>query len=399
MKVLLVNKFLYQKGGSETYLFKLGECLAEKGHKVEYFGMDDEKRIVGNSVNSYTSNMDFHNNSLTDKLTYSIKTIYSKEARKKIRLVLDDFQPDVCHLNNFNYQLTPSIILEIVKWRNETGRKCKIVYTAHDLQLVCPNHLMLNPLTKEICDKCIGGNYLNCIKGRCVHGSAVKSAVGAAEAMIWKIYKVYKYIDIIISPSYFLAEKLSYNSNLKNRITVMHNFVESGYGFNTEKSDYILYFGRYSEEKGINTLLKAIDKLPQYNFVFAGSGPLEDEINKRKNVRNIGFLNSESLVRVISEARFTVVPSECYENCPYAVIESQIYSTPVLGADIGGIPELIERGVTGELFESGNEDELVETIVDLMNDEKKVSQYSKNCKSSSFFGIDEYYKNLIKLYE
>lgn len=122
MRVLIINKFLYPNGGSETYIFKLGEALEQHGHEVQYFGMEHEGRCVGNRVNAYTSGMDFHGGSKLSKLTYPIKTIYSKEARVQLRKVLDDFKPEVCHLNNFNYQLTPSIILEIVKWRKETGR-------------------------------------------------------------------------------------------------------------------------------------------------------------------------------------------------------------------------------------------------------------------------------------
>ena len=141
MRVLIINKFLYPNGGSETYIFKLGEALEQHGHEVQYFGMEHEGRCVGNRVNAYTSGMDFHGGSKLSKLTYPIKTIYNKEARVQLRKVLDDFKPDVCHLNNFNYQLTPSIILEIVKWRKETGRDCKIIFTAHDYQLVCPNHI------------------------------------------------------------------------------------------------------------------------------------------------------------------------------------------------------------------------------------------------------------------
>ena len=142
MRILLINKFLHPNGGSETYIFKLGDFLKEQGHEVQYFGMEHEGRCVGNRVNVYTSDMDFHQGSMLAKLTYPVKTIYSSEARKKLRLVLDDFRPDVCHINNFNYQLTPSMILEIAKWRRESGRKCRIVYTAHDYQLVCPNHML-----------------------------------------------------------------------------------------------------------------------------------------------------------------------------------------------------------------------------------------------------------------
>ena len=159
MKILLVNKFLYPNGGSETYIFKLGQQLMAMGHEVQYFGMDHPDRIVGNRVEAYTANMDFHGGSKLAKLIYPIKTIYSAEARKKIRLVLEDFQPDVCHLNNFNYQLTPSILLEIRKWEKESGHKCKILYTAHDYQLVCPNHMCRNPGTNENCEKCLSGNF------------------------------------------------------------------------------------------------------------------------------------------------------------------------------------------------------------------------------------------------
>ena len=113
MKVLMINKFLYHNGGSETYVLKLGEYLQKDGHEVQYFGMAHEERCVGNRVNAYTTNMDFHNGSKWSKITYPIKTIYSSEARKKIRLVLDDFQPDVCHINNFNFQLTQVLFLKL----------------------------------------------------------------------------------------------------------------------------------------------------------------------------------------------------------------------------------------------------------------------------------------------
>ena len=115
--------------------------------------------------------MNFHGGYTLTKLLYPLKTIYNGEARKKIRMVLDDFMPDIVHLNNFTYQLTPSIILEIVKWRKYTGHKCKIIFTAHDYNLICPNHMLHNPLSHENCEKCLDGNFINCVKGKCIHGS------------------------------------------------------------------------------------------------------------------------------------------------------------------------------------------------------------------------------------
>ena len=144
----MVNKFLYPNGGSETYIFKLGEQLVKEGHEVQYFGMEHEGRVVGNRVESYTSNMDFHTGKL-QKLLYPFKIIYSTEARKKIRLVLDDFAPDVVHLNNINFQITPSIIYEIRSYEKKRKKQIKIVFTAHDYQWVCPNHMMMVPATGE----------------------------------------------------------------------------------------------------------------------------------------------------------------------------------------------------------------------------------------------------------
>lgn len=399
MKILMVNKFLYPNGGSETYIFKLGEYLISKGHEVQYFGMEHEGRIVGNNVNAYTSDMDFHNGSLVSKLTYPIKTIYSKEAREKIRLVLNDFKPNVVHLNNFNYQLTPSIILEIRKFEKETGNKVKIVYTAHDSQLVCPNHMMKNPNTNEICEKCLGEKFINCTKGKCIHGSTLKSLIGTMESYFWKLKNVYENIDVMICCSEFMKTKLDTNPIFAKKTVAIHNFVDEIKYTETSKKDYVLYFGRFSEEKGIATLLKVCKSLPNIKFVFAGTGHLESEIANIKNIKNVGFKKGEELATLIREARFSVHPSECYDNCPFSVMESQMYGTPVLGANIGGIPELVEVGVTGELFESGNEKELKQKIKDLWEDKDKTNQYSKNCKDISFDTISEYCEKLIKIYK
>ena len=395
MKILMINKFLYPNGGSETYILKLGAQLEKMGHEVQYFGMEHEGRIVGNRVEAYTSNMDFHGGSKLAKLIYPIKTIYSAEARKKIRLVLDDFQPDVCHLNNFNYQLTPSIILEIRKWEKQTGHKCKIIYTAHDYQLVCPNHMCNNPNTHENCEKCLGGHFLNCTKGRCIHGSLAKSAIGTMEATFWKWMGVYKQIDTVICCSRFMKTKLDTNPVFAKKTVAMHNFVDPVENKEVQKKDYVLYFGRYSQEKGISTLVQAAKELPEIPFIFAGSGPLEYLLADVQNIQNVGFQRGEALETLIREARFTVYPSEWYENCPFSVMESQMYGTPVLGANIGGIPELIRVGETGELFESSNGDELNKTIQVLYRDEAQLTVFSDNCSRIQFDDLEQYARKLI----
>lgn len=387
MKVLMINKFLYPNGGSETYIFKIGEWLEKNGHEVQYFGMEHTGRCVGNRVNAYTSDMDFHGGSILSKLTYPIKTIYSSEARKQIRKVLDDFKPDVCHINNFNYQLTPSIILEIKKW----NKNCRIVFTAHDYQLVCPNHMCNNPNTHENCEKCLGGHFINCTKGKCIHGSTAKSAIGTMEAMLWNGNGVYKNFDTIICCSEFLKKKMDTNPIFAERTIALHNFVEKDEYKDVQKKDYVLYFGRFSEEKGIGTLIQAAKELPDVQFIFAGTGPLESEISGVKNIKNVGFQKGAALEKLIRQAKFSVYPSEWYENCPFSVMESQMYGTPVLGANIGGIPELIQVGKTGELFESGNKEELKNKIREMGSKQYRI-------EGIRFDTVDEYCQKLMKIY-
>lgn len=400
MKILIVNKFLYPNGGSETYIFKIGEQFEKMGHEVQYFGMEHKDRIVGNRAESYTSNMDFHTGKL-QKILYPFKIIYSREAREKIRVVLDDFRPDVVHLNNFNFQLTPSVLYEIKKYRKDTGKKVKVVFTAHDSQLVCPNHLMQQYISQERCTKCIGGSPWNCAKYKCIHGSFIKSLLGSIEAWLYRMLKTYRLIDVAICPSYFLKERLDTCPELREKTVVMHNFVqpaETSEAADKETKPYVLYFGRFSKEKGIGTLLKVCRELSDIPFVFAGNGPLEKEVNETANIENKGFQTGKELQRLIKNAKFSVFPSECNENCPFSVMESLIYATPVIGAKIGGVPELIEDGKTGYLFESGNESELSAKIQLLWNDKAVLEKMTEECQNVTFDTASDYCKKLLQYY-
>lgn len=395
MKILFINKFLHLNGGSETYIYNLGKYLISQGNKVEYFGMEHEDRCMGNNINSYVKNIDFRAKVDASKAIYALKTIYSREARRKIRKVLDDFKPDICHLNNFNYQLTPSIILEIRKWQRKTGIKCKIIFTAHDYQLLCPNHMFYNLSEHKNCEMCISGKYYHCLRNRCIHSSVEKSLIGALEGYFWRMAGVYKEIDTIICCSEFMKRKMDQNPLFSQKTVVMHNFVDIKKKVQNEKKRYVLYFGRFSEEKGVRTLAQVCKLLPKIPFVFAGTGPLETVIENIPNIRNVGFQTGEKLIKLISEALFSVCPSECYENCPFSVMESQLYGTPVLGADIGGIPELICVGESGELFEGGNKKELYQKISEWWNNPQKMIKYSERCQKKRFDTVSEYCEKLV----
>ena len=396
MKILMVNKFLYPKGGVETYIIKLAQNLKSHGHEVEFFGIEDEKNTLSNSSDTYASNIDFSTGTLSN-LSAPFKIIYSSQARKSLRKVLNSFNPDIVHLNNIHFHLTPSIILEAQKYREEKNSKLKIVYTAHDYQLICPSHGLFTPDLRA-CEKCVGGSYSNCVKNKCIKSSLSKSVLGAIEGSFWKHSKAYSYIDAIICPSNFLKSKLDLENRFKNKTIVLRNFTDKAEIIEVEKENYVLEFGHLSKDKGTLTLIEAAKKLPQYRFVFAGFGEAENAIKEVKNCEYIGFKSGKELELLIRKAAVSVCPSIIYENCPFAVIESQMLLTPVIGARIGGIPELIEEGKTGELFEADNASELAQKLDYLLSDNKKLKEYSENCKHIGLETPDSYYEKLIKIY-
>ncbi len=395
MKILVVNKFLYYKGGSETYMFHLFEYMKKLGHEIEYFGMEDSRNVVGNSAGENISNLDFNGNMLR-KASYPFKVIYSLEAKSKISKVIKSFKPDIVHLNNYNYQVTPSIIYEIKKYN------LPVVQTLHDPQLVCPYHRLYNNKRREYCEKCSGGRFVKCVTERCIDNSMLKSILGALEGYIYRQLGTYNYIDYFISPSHFLKEKIiSMSSNIsREKFRVLHNFTNSIITeYTAVKEPYVLYFGRISAAKGIQTLISACKNLPQIKFKFAGSGQLENELTGIDNVEFLGYKTGEELKNLISKALFSVCPSEWFENCPMSVLESQMYGTPVIGSNIGGIPELIKNNYDGLLFASGDSEDLTRKIKYLYDNDAILKRFSENCiKKAREFSIENYCEKLKNIY-
>ena len=396
MRVLLVNKFLYPKGGAETYTFAVGDMLEKHGHEVQYFGLTNSKNTVGNNANAYVTDMDF-SEGIAKNLSAPFRIIYSSEARRKIRKVLDDFKPDVVHLNNIQYHLTPSIIVEIHKWRTKNNRSCKIVYTAHDYQLVCPSHGMFDTDMRP-CEKCLDGKFIHCVQTKCLKNSRAKSLLGTIDGYFWKHNKAYSYVDKIICCSEFLKSKLDTQKRFSDKTVAIHNFKSVDMLENVEKKGYVLEFGHLSRDKGTDTLLKVAKNMTETEFVFVGYGPSIENMKNMKNVKYLGFKTGEELDRIIAEAAVSVCPSEMYENCPYSVMESVLFGTPAIGAKMGGIPELIEEGVTGELFDAGNDRELEEKLRGILEDKEKMNIYSKNCLKYNYETAETYYSKLIQIY-
>lgn len=397
MKILLVNKFLYPKGGAETYVFALGNMLEKNGHEVQYFGLENEKNTVGNRVNSLVSDMDF-SKGIAKNLKAPFRIVYNAEARKKIRKVLNDFEPDVVHLNNIQYHLTPSIILEINKWRKEKNKECRIIYTTHDYQLICPSHGLFDTNIKP-CEKCLNGHYYHCFSTKCLKNSRAKSLLGTLDGYFWKYSKAYSYVDSYICCSYFIKNKLDTQKRFRNRTIGLHNFKDITPLEKIKKRDYILEFGHLSKDKGTDTLIEAAKRMPEYKFVFIGYGPSTEKMRDVPNIEYLGFKTGDELYKIIAEAAVSVCPSEWYENCPFSVIESISLGTPVVGSKMGGIPELIEEGKTGELFTAGNVDELISKLDKILENKEVLNSYIEHCKQVKYETSHTYYEKLIKIYK
>lgn len=394
MKILLVNKYLYPKGGAEKYTLHLGQLLREQGHEVEYFGMADGRNVAGNCLGAEVRNLDFSKGVLRN-LHAPFRMIYNADAARKMTRVLEAFQPDVVHLNNIQFHLTPSVILAADSYRRKTGRKMKIVSTAHDYQMVCPSHGLFDGQYR-LCEKCLGGNYLHCVAGKCVKGSYLKSALAALDGAVWRKSRAYKCIDTIICCSAFLKDKLDTNPVLLEKTVVLHNFSKEFPEERAEKGNYVLQFGHLSREKGTYTLMEAAKRMPQVRFVFAGTGEAAAEIEKLPNAEYVGFLTGQALEDLVRRAKLTVYPSQWPENCPLSVIESISLGTPVVASRIGGIPELVREGETGELFEAGNAAQLEEILRKLLETPGLLSRYEENCNASGFETRESYYRKLME---
>ena len=394
MKILLIHKFLYPKGGAETYVLQLGELLTKFGHEVQYFGLENEKNTVGNKVGASVSDLDL-TGSIWQNLHAPLRILYNGQARRKLRAVLEDFRPDVAHFNNIQYHLTPSVILEAESFRR-AGHPLRLVSTAHDYQLLCPAHGLFDGCG-ENCEKCLGGNFTHCLRRRCIKGSFLKSFLGMVDAYLWKHSAAYDAIDTIICRSLFLTEKLDTQARFRGKTVTIHNFVspmKAGAG----SGGYVLEFGHLSRDKGTYTLIEAAGMLPQVRFVFAGFGEAEDAIKNLPNGEFVGFQQGKALRELIRNAAVSVCPSLCYENCPYSVMESQLLGTPVIGSRVGGIPELIREGETGELFQAGNARELAQKLRRLLVTPGLLETYRRNCREQTFETTDSYYQKLLDVY-
>ena len=396
LRILLVNKFHYLNGGSEKYYFELGKLLKEHGNEVAYFSMKDDRNIKTGDKEYFVEKIDLN----TGSKFKAFDVIYSKENYKKMQEAIDDFKPDIVHLNNFQRQLSASIV-DCCKKNN-----IPMVLTAHDMQAICPASAML--YKGEICEDCIKNGYSSCIKKSCIKGSKMKSILGVLEAKYYRKNNIYSKIDFIITPSEFLKKQLIKGNLEYKKIETVHNFViDSNKENNCNDNGYAFFFGRLSIEKGILNVLKAIKQLNNGKLIIAGDGPEKDNIEKflkennlEDRVKMVGYLKQEQVKEYIKNSRFVVVPSIWYENCPYSILETMEMGKPIIGSKIGGIPELIEDKENGFVYEYNNTYELAEKMEILFDNKAMANQQGKMSRIlyEEKYSENIYYNKILKIY-
>ena len=380
MKILLVNKFHYRKGGAETYYLTVGSELERMGHEVAYFSMKHPNNLPCKWDRYFVAQREY--NDVKNPLSAvrdGIALIYSPEAKRNFQALCEEFRPDVVHLNNVHRQITLSIL--DAPYLKE--HHVPVFYTAHDYVTICPGYLMLDG-EGHVCDACLeDGKYRHCIENRCVKGSRAKSALAALEASFNRAHRSNERIDRVIAPSSFMRSKLIEGGWPEGKVVALQNFADDAIlarasgvaGDVTDReSPYLLFFGRLSAEKGVDVLLRAFDaaapSLPRdMRLIVVGDGPdaaefreLAASLDSAPRIEFAGYQTGDALQTYVERASLAIASSRCRENMPYSIVEAFAAGTPVVGTRIGGIPELVADGVTGFACEPGD----VATMADAM---------------------------------
>jgi len=367
--------------------------MDEAGWKIVPFAMQHPNNLQSKWDKYFINEIEFSSDySIWDKLVRVPKVIYSIEAQQKLGKLITEIQPSICHAHNIYHHISPSIF-KVLKKNN-----IPTVLTLHDLKLACPAYKMLTH--DGICERCNNGSLLNVIKHKCVKNSTALSAIAFMETTLHRTLGSYvNNVDRFIVPSRFYLEKFVEWGFNRNQFIYIPNFVDlEKYEPNFSPGNKFLYFGRLGHEKGLSTLIKAAS-IANVSLTFAGTGPEEKPLKKlandlKVNVDFLGFLNGEELYSAIRASKCVVLPSEWYENAPISLMEAYALGKPVIGANIGGIQELIRNGITGEGFRSGSEEDLARAILHI--NEKPDAQITEMGKAGRQWVETEFTSNVFR---
>ncbi|MFA5171873.1 MAG: glycosyltransferase family 4 protein [Sulfuriferula sp.] len=400
MKLLSLNSYNYRRGGSDVVFLEHDAMFRAQGWDTAVMTMHHPKNEPSQWDRFFADEIEFgHEYGILDKLKMAGKVIYSGEAKNKISALLDEFPADVAHAHCIYHHLSPSVLGELKQ------RGIPTVMTAHDLKLACPAYKMLN--RGGICEKCRSGNLLNVVTNRCIRDSLAVSALIMLESAVHKSLGLYKHnLDRVVVPSLFYKQKLMEWGWPEQQLTYIPNYVDAAaYTPNYKPGDYFFFFGRLALEKGVATLIRAAAQA-KVKLRIAGTGPECDALKALAqevggNIEFLGFVSGEPLWTLVREARAIVLPSEWYENAPMSVLEAYASGKPVIGARIGGIPEMVHAEKTGALFESGNISELAAVLAHFASQpDEKISAMGEEARNyvATTFTAKRYLEETISLY-
>ncbi len=396
-RILLVNKFYYPRGGDCVCMINLEGLLRRMGYEVAVYAMDYPRNIPSDTSSYFASEVSFAGG-VRDKLRAMARIFGQGDIRRSFQKILDDFRPDVVHFHNIHSYLSPVL----VRLAKEQG--CRTVWTMHDYKLMCPAY---NCQCQGVaCEACFT-DRTQVVRRKCMKNSLSASVLAYGEALYWNRDKLQQWVDAFVCPSDFMARKMRACGYDYTRLKTICNFIEQ------EKLDlfkgttpadeastpYYCYVGRLSEEKGIGLLLEAAEGLP-YPLYIAGGGPLLEELQAKyasDKIHFLGHLNSSEVVSLVTHAHVMVIPSICYENNPLGAIESLCMGTPVIGAEIGGIPELIREG-DGMLFPAGDKEALALAIETFMSIEH-IDKETIAKRAQGRFSEERYWQELKLVYK
>ena len=403
MKVLQINNFHYYRGGVERCYLDTGRILEEKGHEVAYFAAAHPKNLPSKWRDYFVSYYELNDKqSFVNKLKVAARFFYNREAKKKIRRLIRDFQPDVAHAHNIYHHLSPSILKELKK------HGIPVVMTLHDYKLICPNYNLF--VRGRIWEKSKPHKYYRCLLDKCVGDSYFKSLLCTLEAYFHYWFRFYGQVDVFLSPSRFLADKFR-EFDFKRDIKVLPNpLLLNTPDPQKKERDYFLYFGRLAPEKGIKEAIRAWSELTDPpRLLVLGEGPQRQELEELVEQKNLegkivflGHKKKEELFAYISSSRGVIFPSRWQENYPYSLLEAGYLKKILVCANIGGISEIVEEGVTGFLYPPNKPEELREIIRKVWKDQGKwQDRLGKNIfdQVSNTNHPESYYQRLITIYK
>ncbi len=393
-RILLVNKFYYRRGGDCVYTLALERLLLSHGHDVAVWSMSHSLNLQSDYASLFAPGVGF-DGPWRGRLQAMARTLGYAGAKRSFAVMLDAFRPDVVHLNNIHSYLSP-VIAEVA-----ARRGIKTVWTLHDYKLVCPSYSCL--CRGEICESCFADRTA-VMRRRCMKGSLVASAAAFIEALKWNRQRLTESVDRFICPSRFMYTKMLGCGFPADKLAVINNFVPYDAAAmlpvcdDAAREDYCCYVGRLSPEKGVVRLLEVLSRM-DLRLHLIGDGPLADALRGRYascgNIRFLGNCDAAEVARQLSHAKFSVMPSEWYENCPLSVIESLCAGTPVVGAKIGGIPELIDDG-DGLCFNPGDETALSAAVMEASSRHWNYDAIGR--RAFSRFSAQRHYNSLTDIY-